>query len=229
MGFRTDETEATYQELLKSGAIERQCPLCEREPLHAFRYWKVIENHFPYDKITKLHEMIVPYRHVNEVETIIASRLLWCYFEKHQAHCEQMYGSPARNENGQLTGSGVELLHGLAGDLAWVIAKLASVRERRIQLCLATAIVGPGAVKEAAEKFGGYKREMLLRSIYSWLGTSVNDQGFRKKIVDYVAENGSDEHIEIFASRLVGTSFLGECLVQEMFWEIFDKEEHINF
>ena len=165
----------------------------------------------------------------HEVETIIASRWLWHFYEAVQTDLEKWVGHPARDKAGQVTGSGVWLLGHLSHDLAWVIAKLASVRERRIQLCLTAHIVGKEALAEAFKKVGSYKREILLHTIYNWLGPNVNDQELRQKIVKYAAEYGSDEHIEKFASELMGTSYMGEREIQIMFWEIFNREEHIEF
>ena len=63
--LRTKEAEEKYNNYV----IENQsdiCPLCERESIHEFKYWKIIQNNFPYDKIAKVHHMIVPFRHVKE-------------------------------------------------------------------------------------------------------------------------------------------------------------------
>ena len=61
--LRTKQSEEEYQ---KNKDII--CPLCERESIHKFKYSKIIQNNFPYDKIAKIHHMIVPFRHVTENE-----------------------------------------------------------------------------------------------------------------------------------------------------------------
>ena len=57
-----------YQEYLKANITTSECPLCERRELKKFQYWKIVENIFPYDLIAQTHHMIVPLRHVIEVE-----------------------------------------------------------------------------------------------------------------------------------------------------------------
>jgi hypothetical protein len=42
------------------------CVLCLREPLRDFKYWKIVQNHFPYDKYTKTHHLLALKRHVDE-------------------------------------------------------------------------------------------------------------------------------------------------------------------
>lgn len=68
MGFRTREMAEKYDAHMQTEVFKNTCVLCDREPLQAFTHWKIIANHFPYDKIASLHEMIVPYRHVTENE-----------------------------------------------------------------------------------------------------------------------------------------------------------------
>ncbi len=65
--FRTDETQAAYEahnRLHHDGV----CPLCTTQPLTGFTFWKIIPNDFPYDRVAKVHHMIVPLRHVVEDE-----------------------------------------------------------------------------------------------------------------------------------------------------------------
>lgn len=64
-GLRTSKNQEKYTKYLKKNK-EEGCPLCKRLPLKAFKYWKVIKNNFPYDKIAREHNMIVPLRHVTE-------------------------------------------------------------------------------------------------------------------------------------------------------------------
>ena len=66
--LRTPEMRDKYQIHLDTGVLDRGCIICEREPLECYKYWKVIENHFPYDRIASLHNMLVPMRHVTEEE-----------------------------------------------------------------------------------------------------------------------------------------------------------------
>lgn len=63
--LRTQQTENNYREYRKNNPSV-DCSLCEKPALKTFTYWKIIENTFPYDKIAKIHHMIVPIRHVTE-------------------------------------------------------------------------------------------------------------------------------------------------------------------
>lgn len=65
-GFRTPQTAEQYRAHRASGALERSCPLCDTDPLEQFTHWKIIPNAFPYDRIAKQHDMVVPLRHVDE-------------------------------------------------------------------------------------------------------------------------------------------------------------------
>lgn len=64
--LRSPETKQKYKEWIASQGPQDQCPLCAREPLHEFKFWKIIDNHFPYDRIAKTHHTLVTLRHVPE-------------------------------------------------------------------------------------------------------------------------------------------------------------------
>ena len=67
--FRTVKSTKKYLKHLKKRAKGDICPLCrERKTIKKFKYWRIIENDFPYDKIAKIHQMIVPRRHISEDE-----------------------------------------------------------------------------------------------------------------------------------------------------------------
>lgn len=61
LGFRTKKSEQKYHR-----NIDKECPICKRAALKSFENWKVIKNNFPYDRIAKTHDMLVPLRHVDE-------------------------------------------------------------------------------------------------------------------------------------------------------------------
>lgn len=65
MTLRTKKGEEKYREHLKS-IKKGVCLLCEREGLVKFKYWKIIQNNFPYGKIAKKHHMLLPLRHIKE-------------------------------------------------------------------------------------------------------------------------------------------------------------------
>jgi hypothetical protein len=64
--LRTPEQEANYAAYRAAGNLDNGCVLCGREPLRTFEHWRIIENQFPYDRVAKIHHMIVPKRHVTE-------------------------------------------------------------------------------------------------------------------------------------------------------------------
>jgi hypothetical protein len=66
--LRTPETKKKYSEWLAAQGVQSECPLCVREPLHSFTFWKIIDNHFPYDRVAKVHHTLVTLRHVAEAD-----------------------------------------------------------------------------------------------------------------------------------------------------------------
>jgi hypothetical protein len=71
--FRTKETEEKYYLDKCNPNTPEGCAICAKEPILKFKYWKIIENSFPYDRISTLHHMIAPLRHtkfgdINQVE-----------------------------------------------------------------------------------------------------------------------------------------------------------------
>jgi hypothetical protein len=65
--LRTQKNDKKYKKYFKYLKDKKKgCPLCERKTLKSFKYWKIMKNDFPYDKIAKKHQMIVPRRHVVE-------------------------------------------------------------------------------------------------------------------------------------------------------------------
>ncbi len=63
--LRSPETAESYRKYLKSEP-GGSCSLCEKVPIKEFAFWKIVENSFPYDKISKTHHMLMPTRHVSE-------------------------------------------------------------------------------------------------------------------------------------------------------------------
>ena len=65
--FRTKKEHDRYAAYLKKRAREDGCPLCQdKETIKGFRYWRIVENTFPYNRIAKIHHMLLPHRHVTE-------------------------------------------------------------------------------------------------------------------------------------------------------------------
>lgn len=66
--FRTKETYELYEEHKRNGHLESGCPLCTDAPLVEFTHWKIMDNKFPYDRISEVHHMLVSKRHVTEID-----------------------------------------------------------------------------------------------------------------------------------------------------------------
>lgn len=64
--FRSEDVQKQYETWRTEVKAKNVCPICERPAIQAFTYWKIIDNHFPYDLIAKTHHMIVPLRHIRE-------------------------------------------------------------------------------------------------------------------------------------------------------------------
>jgi hypothetical protein len=66
--LRTEETERSYEEHKANGHLKNGCVLCKESSLKEFTYWRLIDNKFPYDRVSTVHHMIIPKRHVIETE-----------------------------------------------------------------------------------------------------------------------------------------------------------------
>ncbi|OGG41758.1 hypothetical protein A2837_00895 [Candidatus Kaiserbacteria bacterium RIFCSPHIGHO2_01_FULL_46_22] len=64
--FRTDKMVVRYDDYKKTAAFLSRCVLCNKSALQDFKYWRITKNDFPYDRIAKVHDMIIPLRHTNE-------------------------------------------------------------------------------------------------------------------------------------------------------------------
>lgn len=64
--LRTEEGEERYKKLIDTGFLNGSCKLCEAPSVKDFTRWRIIRNEFPYDRIAKIHDMIIPKRHVTE-------------------------------------------------------------------------------------------------------------------------------------------------------------------
>lgn len=64
--LRSVEMEEKYKGYRQSSEWNSGCTLCAEPPLKDFQYWKIINNNFPYDKVSRIHHMIIPKRCVTE-------------------------------------------------------------------------------------------------------------------------------------------------------------------
>ena len=63
--LRKPETLFKYEERIKAGTLPK-CFFCSAKSLKEYKYWKVVENEFPYDEIASESHIISPRRHVTE-------------------------------------------------------------------------------------------------------------------------------------------------------------------
>lgn len=67
--FRTQKAIDAYNAYIKEGGLEKEgCALCNKPTIHEFTYWRVVENSFPYDKIARVHHMLITKEHKPETE-----------------------------------------------------------------------------------------------------------------------------------------------------------------
>ena len=64
--LRSNEMAAKYKAAISNGALEGECILCKKDSIAEFEHWRIIINDFPYDRIAKVHHMVIPKRHVSE-------------------------------------------------------------------------------------------------------------------------------------------------------------------
>jgi hypothetical protein len=66
--LRSKELQEEYDNYLKERAPQVECLLCPIPPIKDFKFWKITDVMFPWDKIAKVHHMILPKRHIRENE-----------------------------------------------------------------------------------------------------------------------------------------------------------------
>lgn len=84
--FRTKKNEREYKKEKLLSKKNKKCALCEKESIKEFKYWRVVQNEFPYDYIASLHNMLVTKRHVsrnylNKVEKKELEKIHKSYFD----------------------------------------------------------------------------------------------------------------------------------------------------
>ena len=61
--LRTRKSEEAYAEFRAKGGRGVPCALCAEDVIQTFKHWKIITNLYPYDRIAKVHHMVLPLRH----------------------------------------------------------------------------------------------------------------------------------------------------------------------
>ena len=87
--LRTELAQRIYTEHRKALAPDAPCALCEEKSLAEFRYWRIIPNLFPYDRIASVHDLLIPKLHCTERDLTdeAKSELL----EIKETHCNNHY------------------------------------------------------------------------------------------------------------------------------------------
>jgi hypothetical protein len=65
--YRSPETEKRYRAFLAT-VPEDMCLLCRKPSKREFTHWRIVENSFPYDRIARVHDMLLPKEHKAEHE-----------------------------------------------------------------------------------------------------------------------------------------------------------------
>lgn len=67
--LRKAKSEKIYRKFLEKN--KNICPFCEQELLiNKYKYWILVENKFPYDKISEYHHLLATIREVEEFEDL---------------------------------------------------------------------------------------------------------------------------------------------------------------
>lgn len=68
-GTRTKKMHERYQRYQKTAFKPGVCVLCSKaEVIKTFKYWKIVVNIFPWDRIAKTQHMVIPKRHITYTE-----------------------------------------------------------------------------------------------------------------------------------------------------------------
>ncbi len=62
--LRTKKIHEKYKRVLTKRSPLDACVLCKKIALKEFKYWKIVHNRFSWDRIAKIHHMIIPKRHI---------------------------------------------------------------------------------------------------------------------------------------------------------------------
>ena len=164
-----------------------------------------------------------------EAELLVAARLTSKWFLAHSGEYERLTLEPVNDKQGYLTPGGAQLLGWITNDVTRTVAKLAALRERRVQLLLATAMAGTEAMEEAVERVTSDKHGAVMQAVWGMLlCQNFKSDESRRRLADQIAGR-SDERIEALRERLEGCAFMREETVRRIVDEIFTGEEYIEF
>ncbi|MDR3519486.1 MAG: hypothetical protein P4L63_01185 [Candidatus Pacebacteria bacterium] len=89
--LRTKKTYDKYMRMRANGLLDHGCRLCQIKPIKKFKYWKIINNEYPWDLIAKINHILVSKRHttyekLNQAERKEFDFIKASYLEKNYGH-----------------------------------------------------------------------------------------------------------------------------------------------
>ncbi len=64
--LRTEKSSIAYEYFKRHHGTGDVCALCRKSTVVDFTYWRIVANEFPYDRVAKIHHMLIPKRHITE-------------------------------------------------------------------------------------------------------------------------------------------------------------------
>jgi hypothetical protein len=88
--MRTKRMEKKYLKFKTDGHLSNGCNLCDKkkaETIKEFKYWRIVNNIFPWDRIARINHLIISKRHIvyeklNKQEKIELDKLKSKYINK---------------------------------------------------------------------------------------------------------------------------------------------------
>jgi len=80
MSMRTQDLEDQYKIAREDGSLKT---LYDEDPIHDFKYWRIVANRFPHNKLTDVNHIIVlkrpaeDIRHIGLMEWIELLKIVW--------------------------------------------------------------------------------------------------------------------------------------------------------
>ncbi len=87
---------ARYEEFLKQGG-SGVCYLCKAKPVKEYKYWKIVENEFPYDEVADINHIVTIKKHKKE-EAYTKAEIQ--EYKKVKEYLHKTYNTIMENTNG---------------------------------------------------------------------------------------------------------------------------------
>ncbi len=63
--WRTEAMHKKYEQERTETVLDGTCPLCSTPTHLEFKYWRIVENTYPYDAVASKHHMLLTKRHLS--------------------------------------------------------------------------------------------------------------------------------------------------------------------